>query len=73
MLKTERIEGWQYGVASNLNRFMLQSNRRDYVRFIESLKDGMKWEDALHDAYRATPEELLSEYGRVINVPDLRP
>ena len=73
MFKAERIEGWQYGVASNLNRFLLQSNRRDYVRFIESLKDGMKWEEALHDAYRATPEELLAEYGRRINVPDLRP
>jgi hypothetical protein len=73
MLKAERIEGWQYGVASNLNRFLLQSNRRDYVRFIESLKDGMKWEEALKDAYRATPEELLAEYGRRINVPDLRP
>lgn len=73
MLKAERIEGWQYGVASNLNRFLLQSNRQDYVRFIESLKDGMKWEDALREAYRATPEELLMEYGRRIDVPDLRP
>jgi hypothetical protein len=73
MLKAERIEGWQYGVASNLNRFLLQSNRQNYVRFIESLKDGVKWEEALKDAYRATPEELLTEYGRRINVPDLRP
>ena len=73
MLKAERIEGWQYGVASNLNRFLLQSNRQDYVRFIEALKEGMKWEEALNDAYRSTPEELLSEYGRRINVPDLRP
>ena len=40
MLKAERIEGWQYGVASNLNRFLLQSNQRqNYVRFIESLKE----------------------------------
>jgi hypothetical protein len=73
MLKAERIEGWQYGVASNLNRFLLQSSRQHYVRFIEALKDGMKWENALHDAYRATPGELLAEYGRRINVPDLRP
>jgi hypothetical protein len=73
MLKTERIEGWQYGAASNLNRFLLQSNRQSYVRFIESLKDGMKWEEALKDAYHATPDELLAEYGRRINVPDLRP
>lgn len=73
MLKAERIEGWQYGVASNLNRFMLQSNRQSYVRFIESLKDGMKWEEALKDAYRATPDELLAEYGQRIGVPGLKP
>ena len=73
LFKAERIEGWQYGVASNLNRFLLQSSRQNYVRFIESLKDGMKWEEALHEAYQATPEELLAEYGRRINVPDLQP
>jgi hypothetical protein len=73
MLTAERIEGWQYGVASNLNRFLLQSNRQQYVRFIEALKEGMKWEVALKDAYRSTPDEFLSEYGRRINVPDLRP
>ncbi len=73
MLSAEHIEGWQYGMASNLNRFLLQANRQEYVRFIEALKDGMKWEEALHDAYHATPEEMLSQYGRLIGVPDLRP
>jgi hypothetical protein len=73
MLSADRIDGWQYGAASNLNRFLLQSNRQNYVRFIEALKEGMKWEEAIHDAYRSTPEEMLSEYGRMIHVPDLRP
>jgi hypothetical protein len=73
MFKAERIEGWQYGVASNLNRFLLQSNRQNYVRFIEALKEGMKWEEALQETYHATPDELLVEYGRRIGVPGLRP
>ena len=73
MLKGERLEGWQYGAASNLNRFLLQYNRQNYVKFIEAMKDGMKWEEALKEAYNATPEELLAEYGRRINVPDLKP
>jgi hypothetical protein len=73
MLKADRIEGWQYGAASNLNRFLLQSNRQNYVRFIEALKEGMKWDEALKDAYGATPDELLREYGRRINVRDLKP
>jgi hypothetical protein len=73
MFKAERIEAWQYGVASNLNRFMLESNRENYVRFIENLKAGDKWETALKDAYDATPEQLLEAYGRVIHAAGLQP
>jgi hypothetical protein len=73
MLAAERIEVGQYGMASNLNRFLLQSNRQSYVRFIEAMKAGQKWEEALHDAYGSTPEELLAAYGRWINVANLRP
>ena len=73
MLSAERIEAWQYGIASNLNRFLLQANRQNYVRFIEALKDGMKWEEALKETYGTTPAELLAHYGRWINVADLRP
>ena len=73
MLTAERIEAWQYGVASNLNRFLLQANRESYVRFIEALKEGMKWEEALREAYGSTPDELLAHYGRRIGVADLRP
>jgi hypothetical protein len=73
MFSADRIEGWQYGAASNLNRFLLQSSRQNYVRFIEALKEGEKWEEAIHEAYRSTPEQLLSDYGRAIRVPDLRP
>lgn len=73
MLSAERIEAWQYGMASNLNRFLLAANRQEYVRFIEALKEGMKWEDAIKAAYHSSPNEMLAQYGRLINVPDLRP
>jgi hypothetical protein len=73
MFTAERIEAAHYGMASNLNRFLLQSNREKYVHFIEVLKEGQKWEDALREAYQSTPDELLSAYGRWINVADLRP
>jgi hypothetical protein len=73
MLEAERIEAWQYGVASSLNRFLLSHNRQSYVRFIEELKDGQKWDAALREAYRSSPEELLAAYGRWINVAGLRP
>lgn len=73
MLSAKRIDAWQYGAASNLSRFLLESNRQEYVRFIENLKEGIKWDEALHDAYHSSPEDMLSHYGRVIGVPDLRP
>jgi hypothetical protein len=73
MLTAKRIEAWQYGVASNLNRFLLQTSRESYVRFIESLKEGMKWDEALREAYDSSPEELLVHYGRWIGVAELRP
>lgn len=73
MLTAERIEPWQYGVASSLNRFLLQSNRDSYVQFIEALKEGQKWDEALQNSYKSTPEELLAAYGQLLNVPNLRP
>jgi ABC-type nitrate/sulfonate/bicarbonate transport system substrate-binding protein len=73
MFAAERIEAGHYGMASNLNRFLLQSNRESYVRFIEALKEGQKWEEALHNAYGSTPDELLAAYARWINLPNLQP
>jgi hypothetical protein len=67
------IRGWQYGVASSMNRFLLQSDRQAYVRLIEGLKEGLKWNEALQEAYGGTPEELVSRYGRWIGVPGLTP
>jgi hypothetical protein len=73
MLSAKRIESQHYGMASNLNRFLLQTNRGNYVAFIEALKEGQKWEEALQTAYKSTPDQLLTAYARWINVAELRP
>ena len=73
MLSAKRIESQHYGMASNLNRFLLQNNRNSYVQFIEALKEGQTWEEALQSAYKSTPDKLLSAYARWINVAELRP
>ena len=73
MLTAERITLNQYGMASNLNRFLLQANRAGYVRFIDGLKDGLKWPEALQAAYGGTPEQMLAQYGRWIHVANLQP
>jgi hypothetical protein len=69
----ESLDAWQYGAASSLNRFLLNADRKGYVRFIEGLKEGLDWPDALRQAYGGTPEQLVAQYGQRIGVPDLRP
>ena len=69
----EPIHDWQYGIASSLNRFLLKTNQQNYVRFIEGLKEGMKWPAALQQAFNGTPEQLVAQYGQSIGVSDLRP
>lgn len=73
MLTAERIDAWQYGVASSLNRFLLQSDRTKYVAFIEALKEGQKWDEALRTAYGAPPEALLAAYAQQLKLPNLQP
>jgi len=70
---TDDLEAWQYGAASSLNRFLLETNRESYVAFIEGLKEGLLWPQALQRAYGGTPEQLVIQYGQWIGVPDLRP
>lgn len=67
------IESWQYGAASSLNRFLLQADRKAYVRFIENLKEGMPWPEALERAYGTSPDEMLLHYGQWVGVEGLRP
>lgn len=73
MLTAEHIDAWQYGVASSLNRFLLQSDRAKYVAFVEAIKEGQKWEEALKTAYKSTPEQLLAAYSRSLKLPNLQP
>ena len=63
----------RYGGASSMTRFLLQTDQQKYVRFINLLKEGMPWEEALAASYNATKEQLVASYGRWLGVPQLRP
>lgn len=63
----------RYGGASSMTRFLLQADQQSYVQFIDLLKEGMPWEEALGLSFRATKEQLVSSYGRWLGVPNLRP
>lgn len=68
-----RLKPWQYGVASSLARFMITSHEENYVQFIEALKEGMPWEEALAITYGVSPQELVTKYGMWFGVPNLTP
>jgi len=63
----------RYGGASSMTRFLLQTDPRNYVRFINLLKEGMPWEEALANSYGATKSQLVASYGRWLGIPNLRP
>jgi hypothetical protein len=66
------IEPWQYGIASSLTDFLIRSDKDAYTRFIQGLKEGLKWPESLEAAYDTRPDELIAAYGQAIGVPDLR-
>ena len=69
----KNIDPWQYGVASSINRFLIKESPKKYIEFIEYLKEGMPWKEALYKAYQAKPEELVTAYGKAMGIPDLKP
>jgi hypothetical protein len=70
--KAERIVAWQYPVSRTLSEFMIRQNKQGYVEFINAIKDGMKWNEALAKKYGVTVEQLVSAYGASMGVAGLK-
>jgi len=68
-----KLEFKSYGGASSMTRFLVETDQEKYVQFIDLLKSGMPWEEALGLSFRATPAQLVKSYGRWIGVPNLAP
>jgi hypothetical protein len=82
----DQIAAWQYGVAVSITDFLLKYEPSGkaataprakaghrYRDFIEAIKLGMSWEDALKKAYGLSPADLVRLYGQTIGIPDLKP
>jgi hypothetical protein len=67
------IEFPQYPIARTLTEFMIRQNKRGYVEFINGIKDGMTWEDALQDKYGVNLNQLVNAYGISMTVANLKP
>jgi hypothetical protein len=73
MFEEEHIVAWQYGVSRTLTEFMIQQNKKGYVDFINGIKDGQKWEDALPEKYGVSLDQLIRAYGNFMGVAGLKP
>jgi hypothetical protein len=62
-----------YGIASNLTQFMLQSDPNLYRAFLMGIKDGYSIAQSLKLTYDCTPADLVQGFGTSIGVPDLQP
>ena len=67
------IQSWQYGIASSMTEFLLESNPKGYRRLINGIKDGKDWQQSLQEAYGVTPAELAFRYGVFVHVPGVQP
>jgi len=66
------IDGWQYPVAETMCTFMISANKRNYVDFINGMKEGLSWEDSLAQRYKAPLDRLVAVYGSWVGVRGLR-
>ncbi len=69
----EKIPFELYGGATTMTRFLIQTDQQKYVRFINLLKEGMDWQQAMQASYNASQQQLVAAYGAWIGVPNLLP
>lgn len=67
------IEPWQYGVASSLADFLIQTNPQAYGGLFTLIKEGDTWQNALREQYGVSPQELAAAYGRTLGIAQLAP
>jgi hypothetical protein len=53
--------------------YLLKSNGNAFRKMLEGIKLGTKWQNAIQDAFGATPEGLTAAFGRSVGIPNLQP
>ena len=66
-----QIEEWQYPVAETLTEYMILQSKKNYVDFINGIKDGLDWDESLSKKYQAPVDRLLPAYGAWVGVKGL--
>jgi hypothetical protein len=66
-----QIDPWQYPIAETLTEYMILQSKKNYVDFINGIKDGLEWVDSLSKDYKAPLERLVPAYGMWVGVKGL--
>ncbi len=67
------IQSVQYGIASQLVKFLLARDRKKFVQFVRGIKEGMTPEESLEAAYQGSLADLIAAFGQSLGVPHLKP
>ena len=67
----EHISGWQYPVAETLCSFMIKSNKKNYVDFINGIKDGLSAQESLEQKYKARYRALSRRTAAPLTINNL--
>jgi hypothetical protein len=65
---TDHIEGWQYPVAEMMTTFMMSESKKNYVAFIDGIKDGLTPEESLRTKYKAPRDRLIPAFAKYLGV-----
>jgi hypothetical protein len=72
-LTAANIQPIQYGISSQLVRFLVLRDRKKFAQFIRGIKEGMTAEESLEAAFNGSLANLIAAFGGAIGVPQLRP
>jgi hypothetical protein len=73
VLREMKTDSLHYGMSCLLTEFMIKHDKAKYKTFIDGIKEGLTWEDSLRESYKATPEQLVTAFGKSVGIPDLQP
>jgi len=72
-LTADNIQPVQYGIASQLVKFLVARDRRKFAEFVRGIKEGMTAEESLQAAFKGSIDDLVAAFGGAIGVPGLKP
>ncbi|WP_432797697.1 hypothetical protein [Poriferisphaera sp. WC338] len=60
-----------YGTALAITDMLIAQGKTDFIRFIDHIKSGKSWQNALNTTYGMTPSALVAAYGNTIDLTSL--